>query len=555
MGTEGRAVRRLALVVALSVAGLSAGCASKASKAGAYYLDDGPGKVDERRLARLMKAPDPVPVPEKLRARANRPYTVMGQRFVPMTERQPYRQQGVASWYGQRFHGKPTAIGETYDMYGMTAAHPTLPLPSYVRVRSLENGRSVVVRVNDRGPFLRGRLIDLSFLAASKLGYVKQGHARVEVELLDPGGSGGTTRQAGADDAQGATGQSGLNATSSLASRNATLPRNVPAPRNGPVLRNGPDDPNGRNAPDGRNAPESGNDATLSESERLHSDRLAAQRAQAVRAAREAGDGQVPSASARPEVTTRGVQATTRAGGIGAVANRSAGNGDANSGRGQGGDPRAGAGQAAAAAPDEGLMAGDERQAGAETAEVRFGPASQRTVNGHLVFEGWGAEHQVEPEAIRRIDLGSGNAADEAGSARTGRGTAGAGDAVAAGTAAASGQAARKAGGEASAGADAGHGQRRAAGAGREQNGTAGGPASGGGWFLQLGVFRQMENALRAKREQQANAGRGDPPVDVAHDGGRYVVRQGPYGSEAAARQAADTIADRSGQRPAIRKL
>ena len=483
------------LALALSVAGLSAGCASSASKAGAYYLDDGPGKVDERRLTRLMKAPDPVPVPEKLRTRANRPYTVMGQHFVPMTERRPYRQQGVASWYGQRFHGKPTAIGETYDMYGMTAAHPTLPLPSYVRVRSLENGRSVVVRVNDRGPFLRGRLIDLSFLAANKLGYVKQGHARVEVELLDPGGSGGTTRSTTADDVHGATRQSRLNATGSPASRHAPVSRNVPAPRNGT---------------DGRNASDGGIDATHSESERLHSDRLAAQRAQAVRAARQAGDGQIPSASARPEMTTRGVQAAT------------------------------------------------------EAAEVRFGPASQRTVNGHLVFEGWGAEDRAEPEAIRRIDLGSAKAADETGadrqpggthSARGGWGTAGAGDAVAAGTAAAAGQAARNVGGEAPTRADAGRGQRRAAGAGREQTGAAGSPASGGGWFLQLGVFRQMENALRVKREQQAHAGRGDPPVDVAHDGGRYVVRLGPYGSETAARQAADTIADRSGQRPAIRKL
>ena len=137
-----------------------------------------------------MKQPDPVPKDEPLRARANRPYEVMGQKFVPMTERKPYRQQGVASWYGQRFHGKKTSIGETYDMYGMTAAHPTLPLPSYVRVTRLDNGRSVVVRVNDRGPFLRGRLIDLSYMAASKLGYVGNGHTNVEVELLDPAAGG-----------------------------------------------------------------------------------------------------------------------------------------------------------------------------------------------------------------------------------------------------------------------------------------------------------------------------------------------------------------------------
>lgn len=170
---------------------LSAGCASgNPSRGGGYYLDDGPGKPDPQRVARLMREPDPVPKHEPLLARANRPYRVMGQDFAPMTERKPYKKQGVASWYGQRFHGKPTSTGETYDMYQMTAAHPTLPLPSYARVTRLDNGRSVVVRVNDRGPFLRGRLIDLSYLAASKLGYVGQGHAQVEVELLNPGDAG-----------------------------------------------------------------------------------------------------------------------------------------------------------------------------------------------------------------------------------------------------------------------------------------------------------------------------------------------------------------------------
>ena len=170
---------------------LSTGCASgNPSRGGGYYLDDGPGKPDPQRVARLMREPDPVPKHEPLLARANRPYRVMGQDFSPMTERKPYKKQGVASWYGQRFHGKPTSTGETYDMYQMTAAHPTLPLPSYARVTRLDNGRSVVVRVNDRGPFLRGRLIDLSYLAASKLGYVGKGHAEVEVELLNPADAG-----------------------------------------------------------------------------------------------------------------------------------------------------------------------------------------------------------------------------------------------------------------------------------------------------------------------------------------------------------------------------
>jgi len=93
----------------------------------------------------------------------------------------------MASWYGNRFHGKPTASGEKYDMYAMTAAHPILPIPSYARVTSLENGRSVVVRINDRGPFLHGRVVDLSYVAAWKLGFVDKGTARVEVEQIVPG--------------------------------------------------------------------------------------------------------------------------------------------------------------------------------------------------------------------------------------------------------------------------------------------------------------------------------------------------------------------------------
>ncbi len=99
---------------------------------------------------------------------------------------QPFRQRGTASWYGKRFHGKKTASGEPYDMYAMSAAHPTLPIPSYARVTNLANGRSVIVRVNDRGPFHAGRVIDLSYAAAHKLGYIAQGSAQVEVEAIIP---------------------------------------------------------------------------------------------------------------------------------------------------------------------------------------------------------------------------------------------------------------------------------------------------------------------------------------------------------------------------------
>jgi rare lipoprotein A len=119
-----------------------------------------------------------------------RPYTVMGRQYVPMTAIAPYRARGVATWYGRRYHGKLTSTGEPYDMYAMTAAHPTLPLPSYVRVTSVANGRSVIVRVNDRGPFIDSRLIDLSYTAAHKLGVITGGSALVDVELVQPGAPG-----------------------------------------------------------------------------------------------------------------------------------------------------------------------------------------------------------------------------------------------------------------------------------------------------------------------------------------------------------------------------
>lgn len=150
---------------------------------GGYYGDDGP---PDTVPPGLELTPDAVPRPEPLRERANRPYAIFGRPYVPMTQHAPYRERGMASWYGRKFHGQSTSIGETYDMFGMSAAHPTLPLPSYVRVTNLRNGRSVVVRVNDRGPFLNNRLIDLSYTAALKLGYVQHGSADVEVELLLP---------------------------------------------------------------------------------------------------------------------------------------------------------------------------------------------------------------------------------------------------------------------------------------------------------------------------------------------------------------------------------
>ena len=151
---------------------------------GGYYKDDGP---DEKPPPNLAELPDAQPRAEPLHRFANRPYRVFGTDYEPLARVQPFRQRGVASWYGKRFHGKKTASGELYDMYAMTAAHPTLPIPSYVRVTHLGNGRSVVVRVNDRGPFHAARIIDLSYAAAYKLGFIQAGSAQVEIESIVPG--------------------------------------------------------------------------------------------------------------------------------------------------------------------------------------------------------------------------------------------------------------------------------------------------------------------------------------------------------------------------------
>ncbi|HWP94981.1 MAG TPA: septal ring lytic transglycosylase RlpA family protein [Gammaproteobacteria bacterium] len=131
--------------------------------------------------------PDAVPRPEPLSRYGNpESYVVFGERYEVLRDARGYVERGIASWYGEKFHGARTSSGEPYDMYAMTAAHKTLPLPSYVRVTNLENGRSVVVRVNDRGPFKDNRLIDLSYAAALKLDIVRRGTGLVEVRALDP---------------------------------------------------------------------------------------------------------------------------------------------------------------------------------------------------------------------------------------------------------------------------------------------------------------------------------------------------------------------------------
>jgi rare lipoprotein A len=148
-----------------------------------YYKDDGPGESPPTNLDAI---PDAVPKLEALHRAANRPYTVFGREYVPATTLKAYRERGIASWYGRKFHGQKTSTGETYDMYAMTAAHPTLPLPSYARVTNVATGKSVVVRVNDRGPFLHDRVIDLSYAAAYRIGISQKGSGEVDVEALIP---------------------------------------------------------------------------------------------------------------------------------------------------------------------------------------------------------------------------------------------------------------------------------------------------------------------------------------------------------------------------------
>ncbi len=172
MSTAARAL------LAAATAALLAGCASPPSAP--PDRDGPPASVP----ADLHRTPDAVPRVEPLRSGGpNKPYEVLGRRYVPFADDRAFAESGLASWYGRKFHGRPTANGERYDMFAMTAAHKTMPLPSYARVRNPANGREIIVRVNDRGPFADGRVIDLSYVAALKLG-VLGGVAPVRVERL-----------------------------------------------------------------------------------------------------------------------------------------------------------------------------------------------------------------------------------------------------------------------------------------------------------------------------------------------------------------------------------
>jgi rare lipoprotein A len=148
---------------------------------GKYYSDDGPPESVPENLAQV---PDAVPRDEPFHKFANRPYTVFGHTYVPVLNKDRTKERGLASWYGRMFHGRKTASGEPYDMFAMTAAHKTMPIPSFAKVTNVKTGQSVVVRINDRGPFHAGRIIDLSYAAAARIGIAAAGSGLVDVERV-----------------------------------------------------------------------------------------------------------------------------------------------------------------------------------------------------------------------------------------------------------------------------------------------------------------------------------------------------------------------------------
>lgn len=185
-----------AALAALALAGCSV-VAHRAAPAPAPPSATAPPSVPSAPPTDLDAIPDAVPRAEPRSAHGNPPfYDVLGRRYYVLAAADGYVERGVASWYGPTFHGGNTSSGEPYDMYAMTAAHKTLPLPCYARVTNLRNGRSVVVRINDRGPFVAHRLIDLSYTAAAKLDMIRDGTTLVEVRALTPGVPDNLTRSA-----------------------------------------------------------------------------------------------------------------------------------------------------------------------------------------------------------------------------------------------------------------------------------------------------------------------------------------------------------------------
>ena len=177
-------VRKLLILLLVPVA-LSACVGSKQNPPASTGVSDG----EPLRSITAAQVEDAIPRPDPILSAGNKsPYTVLGKSYTILDDVSGYRERGIASWYGSKFNGRKTSNGEIFDLYLATAAHKTLPIPCYAKVTNLNNGKTVIVRVNDRGPFHSERLIDLSYGAAVKLGYMEQGTAPVEVEVLDIAG-------------------------------------------------------------------------------------------------------------------------------------------------------------------------------------------------------------------------------------------------------------------------------------------------------------------------------------------------------------------------------
>jgi rare lipoprotein A len=207
---------------------------------GGYYQNDGPGENPPPNLRAVADAA--VKAEPYVRGAANRPYVVFGQTYTPLLNEQAYSQRGVASWYGKKFHGQRTSSGEAYDMYKMTAAHPTLPIPSYARITSVESGEQVVVRINDRGPFHSSRIVDVSYTAALKLGLLGKGSHEVLLERILPNRADGASRHPLAAASPSTAGALAPVAASALASSavSANAPSAKPAPPNSGTTERAP---------------------------------------------------------------------------------------------------------------------------------------------------------------------------------------------------------------------------------------------------------------------------------------------------------------------------
>jgi rare lipoprotein A len=226
---------RLGAALALAMFVLLTGCASgpqRASSPTAALPSSSVEKAEPGSATELIRMPDAEPRVEPIRSGGpNKPYDVLGKSYVPITQDGAYSERGVASWYGPRFHGRRTASGEVYNQYAMTAAHPTLPIPSYARIRNPANGREVVVRINDRGPFHGGRIVDLSYTAALKLD-LHRGIGKVELQRItfDEIRTGAWRRGTEADAVRLAAGEASTTPAPTAASPSPSTSTSTPTP-------------------------------------------------------------------------------------------------------------------------------------------------------------------------------------------------------------------------------------------------------------------------------------------------------------------------------------